>query len=178
MPSLSPTSTHAQEADGHQLLSVGVLAADLVGYSELISEDPQRVIAVLRDSRTELIEAIRAHGGSVMQTPGDFVLATFADAESLLPGALEAQARLLAHHHLGKSARSGHWKIGLEYGEVHLVGGDCYGTAINVAARLQALAAPGEVWFTAAVPRRRVRVCPPCLGFRSRSNLPSPPAVS
>jgi TolB-like protein/Flp pilus assembly protein TadD len=99
-----------------------------------------------------LLEAIAAHDGTVLQMPGDFVLAIFDDAKSLLPAALEAQTRLLAHHRSRRSAGSGHWKIGLEFGEVHLVGGDCYGTAINVAARLQALAAPGEVWFTAAVP--------------------------
>jgi class 3 adenylate cyclase/TolB-like protein/Flp pilus assembly protein TadD len=151
------TSTNTAEGSGHQLLSVGVLAADLVGYSELIFDDPQQAIAVLRDSRKVLLDAIRAHGGSIMQTPGDFVLATFPQPDRLLPGALEAQARLLEHHRSGKSARDGHWKIGLEFGEVHLVEGDCYGTAINIAARLQALAAPGEVWFTDAVPRSGVK---------------------
>jgi adenylate cyclase len=178
----SPTSatmnmTRAQQ-DRREV--VGVLAADLVGYSELVFEDPQHAISVLRDSRNVLLEAIAAHDGTVLQMPGDFVLAIFDDVDSLLPSALEAQTRLLAHHRSRRSAGSGHWKIGLEFGEVHLVGGECHGTAINVAARLQSLAAPGEVWFTAAVPRSETAAADieiEELGAKQLKNIPDPVQV-
>jgi adenylate cyclase len=128
-----------------------VLAADLVGYSELIFRDPHAGIVVLRDTRNILVKAIEDQRGLVLQTPGDFVLATFDDVPSAFQAAVVAQQALFEKHNAAQEADSGHWKIGLELGEVFAIDQDYYGTAINVAARLQALAAPGEIYLTATV---------------------------
>ncbi len=132
---------------------VGILTADLVGYSELINRDLHNAIDLLRVTRRVITNTIISNGGRVVQTPGDFVLALFPAVNSLLMAAYEAQLQLFQLHSKNNDFSAGHWKIGLAYGEVFSIDDDFYGNSINVAARLQALAAPGEVLFTEEVSR-------------------------
>jgi len=65
-------------------------------------------------------------------------------------------------------------KVGMASGEIVLVDGDCYGEAVNLAARLCDLAAPGEIWATQALgdaeaPGAGVRIRP--LGLMSIRGL-------
>ena len=127
-----------------------VLTADLVGYSELVFRDAKNGFTVLRETRAILVDCIRCNAGQILQTPGDFVLATFDDFGAALRAAVSAQHGLLKRHQVSPTASAGHWKIGIARGEVSRVDDDYYGNAINVAARLQALANPGETYFTGA----------------------------
>lgn len=130
---------------------LAVLAADLVGYSELVFRDPHGGVKILRDTRAIVVNAIRSRDGKVLATPGDFVLATFNDIESGIGAAVIAQQELYERNRSSRSDTAGHWKIGIEFGEVFAFDDDYYGTAINVAARLQALAGPGEIFLTSRV---------------------------
>jgi tetratricopeptide (TPR) repeat protein len=116
-----------------------------------VFRNPHRGIEILRETRSILIDCIREHGGRILQTPGDFVLATFEGLQGALPAAISAQQKLLHRHQEAAETDAGHWKIGVAYGDVHVVDNDYYGNAINIAARLQALAGPGEICITAAV---------------------------
>jgi len=131
-------------------LNLVVLTADLVGYSELVFRDVQNSITVLRETRGIVAESITRHSGKVLQTPGDFVLATFDEFGRALQAAVAAQARLLRHHRGGSVQKGGHWKIGIAAGEVYVIEEDYFGNAINVAARLQSLAGPGDILYTFA----------------------------
>ena len=131
-----------------------IIAADLVGYSSLVFRDPHAGIATLRETRAYIVGAIEMHGGHVLQTPGDFVLASFDRPESALPAAAAAQSEILKLCMSRGTIEGGHWKIGVEVGEMYSVDSDYYGTPINIASRLQALAAAGEIWFTDQVPGR------------------------
>jgi adenylate cyclase len=128
-----------------------VIAADLVGYSELVFRDPHAGVRVLRESRAILVRAIQKQGGAIVDTPGDFVLATFPDVASATRAATIAQQQLYQKHVSTSNAESGHWKIGIESGAVFVIDKDYYGTTINVAARLQALAGPGEIYLSGSV---------------------------
>jgi len=129
-------------------LNLVVLTADLVGYSELVFRDVQSSIEVLRETRGIVAESITRHSGKVLQTPGDFILATFDEFGRALKAAVAAQARLLGHHRAGSKQKGGHWKIGIAAGEVYVIEEDYFGNAINVAARLQSLAGPGDILYT------------------------------
>lgn len=154
------TRTGIEEADDWGVAHEGiretrvVLAADLVGYTELVFRDPHAGVRVLRETRAILINAITSHGGSILDTPGDFVLATFPDVAGATGAAGTVQQRLLERHSSVSGVETGHWKIGIEAGDVFVIDRDHYGTAINIAARLQSLAGPGEVCFTDTVQRR------------------------
>jgi adenylate cyclase len=64
-----------------------ILAADIVGYSRLMSTDEEATLAALKACRRELIDPkIAEHGGRIVKTTGDGALVEFAsvvDAVSL-----------------------------------------------------------------------------------------------
>jgi class 3 adenylate cyclase/tetratricopeptide (TPR) repeat protein len=125
-----------------------VLFADLVGSTEFVSaQDPE----ITRRRVTAWFEAvsgcIETHGGTVEKFAGDAVMAAFGipqahedDAER----AVRAALGIIAHaHEVGIEAR-----IGIEAGEVVVDETDstfATGEAVNVAARLQQSAGPGEI---------------------------------
>jgi class 3 adenylate cyclase len=89
-------------------------------------------------------------GGRVVKTLGDGVLAMFPDGQSAVNAVVELQ-RL----HYKRIMRTPvdlrmPMRIGVASGEVEIVAGDCYGDAVNVAARLCDLCGPHQIWANAA----------------------------
>jgi class 3 adenylate cyclase/tetratricopeptide (TPR) repeat protein len=133
-----------------------VLFADLVASTELVAgADPEvvrRRVTTFFDSVSRCIEF---HGGTVEKFAGDAVMAAFGipishedDAERAVRAAL---AILESVHGLDLEAR-----IGVEAGEVVVDETDstfATGEAVNVAARLQQAARPGEILMGAAAHR-------------------------
>jgi tetratricopeptide (TPR) repeat protein len=122
--------------------------ADLVGSTELVSaQDPE----ITRRRVTAFFDAvagcIETHGGTVEKFAGDAVMAAFGipqahedDAERAVRAALGI---IQNTHELGVEAR-----VGIEAGEVVVDETDstfATGEAVNVAARLQQAAGPGEI---------------------------------
>lgn len=90
------------------------------------------------------------HGGRVVKTLGDGVLAMFSDGQAAVRAVSDLQRQhskriLRSPLHLRMPMR-----IGVASGEVELVGGDCYGDAVNVASRLCDLCGPNQIWTNAA----------------------------
>jgi class 3 adenylate cyclase/tetratricopeptide (TPR) repeat protein len=128
------------------------LSADVRGYTSFTLAQGD-LGAVLLTARFEGIArtAVEAHGGRVFGTRGDAVVAVFGSARQALRAALALQG-------LCTSASRENPRlpllvgVGLDAGEALPVGdGDYRGAALNLAARLCALAAPGEVLASAGV---------------------------
>ncbi len=91
-----------------------------------------------------------AEGGHVVKTLGDGVLALFPDGSKAVKALVELQ-RLNSKRMLRvPSDLAMPIRIGLASGEVEIVAGDCYGDAVNVAARLCDLCGPNQIWANAA----------------------------
>ena len=130
-----------------------VLFADLVGSTELAGgQDPERVRALLDRCYDAMAAEVGRAGGTVEKFVGDAVMAAFGapaahedDAERALHVALGMQRRL-AELFGGRLAL----RIGVNTGDV-VVGqpreGSSFvtGDAVNVCARLEQAAAPGEI---------------------------------
>ncbi len=90
------------------------------------------------------------HGGRVVKTLGDGVLAMFPDNQ----GAVNAVVDIQRSHSKKLGRPNGAIpmpiRIGVASGEVELVQGDCYGDAVNVASRLCDLSGPNQIWANAA----------------------------
>jgi class 3 adenylate cyclase len=125
-----------------------VLFVDLVGSTALVaSADPEVVRRRVTRFFDEVTHCVDAHGGLVEKFAGDAVLAAFGvpqahedDAERAIKAAF---AILDQVRELGLEAR-----IGIESGEVVVDEAESTfvtGEAVNVAARLQQQAGPGEV---------------------------------
>jgi class 3 adenylate cyclase len=89
-------------------------------------------------------------GGRVVKTLGDGVLALFQDAQSAVKAVVDLQRQQSKRMSRGPAEHSLPIRIGLASGEVELVDGDCYGDAVNVAARLCDLSGPNQIWASAS----------------------------
>lgn len=84
-------------------------------------------------------DKVGRNGGRVFNTAGDAVLAEFASPIAALRAAMEARLALAAGSDLAPM------RFGLHVADVVPVGDDLRGDGVNVAARLQAVAGPGEI---------------------------------
>src|SRR5438445_10198842 len=100
----------------------------------------------------ELVDPkIRAHRGRIVKTTGDGVLAEFASVVDAVRCAAEIQ-RAMADRDLDLAEeRRLRFRIGVNLGDVIVDGGDIYGDGVNIAVRLEGLAAPGSICVSGTV---------------------------
>ena len=91
-----------------------------------------------------IAEEVARNGGTVIKSTGDGVLATLPSADRALRAATAIHARL--------APSDMRVRIGVHVGDVERRGADVAGIAVHIAARVMALAGPGEVLVTASVP--------------------------
>ncbi|MFZ3127308.1 MAG: adenylate/guanylate cyclase domain-containing protein [Rhodoferax sp.] len=89
-------------------------------------------------------------GGRVVKTLGDGVLAMFPDGQSAVNAVVELQRLHYKRIMRTPADLRMPMRIGVASGEVEIVAGDCYGDAVNVAARLCDLCGPHQIWANAA----------------------------
>lgn len=92
----------------------------------------------------------QSHGGNVVKMLGDGVLALFDDNQSAINAVVEIQSSHQQHMSQEPAASRMPIRIGVASGDVEMVAGDCYGDAVNVAARLSDLCGPHQIWANSA----------------------------
>jgi adenylate cyclase len=129
-----------------------ILAADVVGYSRLMGADEEGTHERFKAHLSELVDPkIREHHGRIVKTTGDGVLAEFASVVDAVRCAGEIQ-RAMADRDLDLAAeRRLRFRIGVNLGDVIADGGDIYGDGVNIAVRLEGLAAPGSICVSGTV---------------------------
>jgi adenylate cyclase len=118
----------------HRLAAI--MATDVVGYSKLMQSDETAALAALTEVRNATQQQIELHQGRIANTAGDSVLAEFGSAVEAVSCAMALQQELFNH---GQNAGL-HVRIGVHLGDVVDKEGDLFGTAVNVAARLESIA--------------------------------------
>jgi adenylate cyclase len=129
-----------------------ILAADVVGYSDLMSRDEEGTLGRLRDLRRQVIEPrIRSHHGRLVKTIGDGFLVEFASPVDAVRCAMELQETVARSS--GKAeAKPLQLRIGINIGDIMVEeDGDIFGDGVNVAARLQKMALPGGICLSGKV---------------------------
>jgi adenylate cyclase len=123
-----------------------ILAADVVGYSRLMGADEEGTHERFKAHLRELVDPkIRELHGRIVKTTGDGVLAEFASVVDAVRCAGEIQ-RAMADRDLDLAEeRRLRFRIGVNLGDVIADGGDIYGDGVNIAVRLEGLAAPGNI---------------------------------
>src|SRR5271168_2821305 len=129
-----------------------ILAADVVGYSRLMGADEEGTHERVKAHLFELVDPkIREHHGRIVKTTGDGVLAEFASVVDAVRCAGEIQ-RAMADRDLDLAEeRRLRFRIGVNVGDVIADGDDIFGDGVNIAARLEGLAAPGGMCVSATV---------------------------
>ncbi len=129
-----------------------ILAADVAGYSRLMSRDERATIAALDTARGVFKYQIEAHQGRVIDMAGDSVLAVFETATGAVSAALAVQRELDASSRSAPEDNRMQFRIGVHLGDVIVkADGTVYGDGVNIAARLQGLAEPGGITVSDAV---------------------------
>ncbi len=129
-----------------------ILAADVVGYSRLIEQDEEDTRARLRGLHTELIDPrIAADGGRIVKSAGDGVLVEFASVVDAVRNALAIQTAIASRNEDVPEERKIVFRVGINVGDVIVEGDDIHGDGVNVAARLEGLCGPGEIYVSGAV---------------------------
>ena len=133
------------EPSGDQRLAA-ILAADVAGYSRLMEADERATVAALDACRAVFRERVAAQGGRVVDTAGDSVLAVFPSAIGAVTAAIDIQAELGKRNDDLPEQQRMRFRVGVNLGDViEKPDGSVYGSGVNVAARLEALAEPGGV---------------------------------
>jgi adenylate cyclase len=128
-----------------------IFAADIAGYSRLMSRDEVGTLTRLKACRAIIDELIASHRGRIFNTAGDSVVADFASAVDAVQCAVAVQAAIATEDAAGPADEPMHWRIGVHVGDVMVDGENLLGDGVNIAARLEALAEPGAICVSAVV---------------------------
>src|SRR5437763_1701649 len=129
-----------------------ILAADIAGYSRLMGADEEGTLAALKATRSELGDPkIAEHRGRIVKTTGDGLLVEFSSVVDAVRCAVEIQRAMAERNAEVPTERRIEFRIGINLGDVILDEGDIYGDGVNLAARLEALAEPGEICVSRVV---------------------------
>lgn len=95
-----------------------ILSADAVGYSKLMANDEGATLRSLNDARALFRKRIEAHGGRLIDTAGDSVLAEFSSAVGAVECAVEIQGELARGNRQFAEHRRMQFRIGINLGDV------------------------------------------------------------
>ena len=128
-----------------------ILAADLVGYSRLVSADEEQCIERLKHVWDEIFDVeIKSTDGRIIKRMGDGLLAEFQSPVSAVRCAIKIQESLSKLHSNLKEEKM-EFRIGINLGDVVEDGEDLLGDGVNVASRLEAIAQPGSIYVSKSV---------------------------
>ncbi len=129
-----------------------ILAADVVGYSRLMAVDEVGTLQALKAHRKKLIvPTIAAHGGLIVKTTGDGLLASFGSAVDCVACAVAIQRGMFRRNADLPEDKRFLLRIGVNVGDIILDENDIFGDGVNIAARLETLSEAGGLCISHTV---------------------------
>jgi adenylate cyclase len=155
-----------------------ILAADVVGYSRLMSADEAGTLAAVKACLDGVIApAVAGHEGRVVKLMGDGLLAEFASAVEAVAAAADIQKAMSAREPGRPDDTRLRWRIGINLGDIIAEDGDIHGDGVNIAARLEGLAEPGGISIARSVHEQvkgKLELAFEDLGAQAVKNIPEP----
>jgi class 3 adenylate cyclase/ABC-type glycerol-3-phosphate transport system substrate-binding protein len=167
----------ATEASTPRRKLSAILMVDVSGFSRMMGRDEEGTTALIRDFHTRTQFLVEAHEGWVVDTAGDSVFGEFASVVNAVRCAQaiqQAQATVNATRLPGEHIET---RIGVHLGDVIVQDAHVYGDGVNIAARLQAVAAPGSICVSEAVYQQVYKKCDLAfedLGVQALKNIEPP----
>jgi len=123
--------------------TVTFLFTDVEGSTRLWEEHPEAMRPALARHDAIVRDAIEGHGGHVVKGRGDGIHAVFGTADAAVRAAIDCELTMNAERwRLSEPLRA---RIGIHTGVAELRDGDYFGSAVNRAARLEAIAHGGQI---------------------------------
>jgi formylglycine-generating enzyme required for sulfatase activity/class 3 adenylate cyclase len=129
-----------------------IVAGDIAGYSRLMELDEEGTHARVKRIERDLIEpSIAEHHGRLVKTTGDGFIAIFDSPVEAVRCAIVIQQNMIGRN---ASLPKHHWieyRIGVNLGDVIIETNDVYGDGVNIASRIENIAAPGQVYISGGI---------------------------
>jgi adenylate cyclase len=160
---------------------MAILAADVAGYSRLVSADEEGTLAQWKAHRRELIDPkIKEHSGRIVRITGDGLLVEFASVIAAVRCAVEVQRAMVERNVDIPQEKRIEFRMGINVGDIIIDGTDMWGDGVNVAARLEALSEPGGISVSGRVQEDvhgRLDIAFEDIGERQLKNIARPVRV-
>jgi adenylate cyclase len=137
--------------DGIQRKLRVIFSADVQDYSRLMGDDEEYTVDTITAYRDIISRLITKHQGTVVDAPGDNLLAIFDSSLDALQAAIEVQRTLASKNKNLPESRRMHFRIGINMGDILHKDDRIYGDGVNIAARIENLAEPGGICISRAV---------------------------
>ncbi|MBY3181526.1 adenylate/guanylate cyclase domain-containing protein [Rhizobium sp. 25PS6] len=128
-----------------------IFCADVQDYTRLMGADEEGTLASLKRCREAMGRLIESHGGRVVNTWGDGLIADFPSVVEAVRAAVDTQNELAGFNADRPADGRMLFRIGINLGDVIVEGDDIYGDGVNIAARLQTSAAAGGIVISSTV---------------------------
>jgi len=126
----------------------------MVGYSALTQKNEALALELLEEHRRILRPLFPKHSGREIETAGDSFFVEFNSAVEATNCAIEIQTILHERNQAELRERHIQLRIGLHIGDVIYVGDHVHGDGVNIAARIESLAAHGGICVSEDVARQ------------------------
>ena len=122
-----------------------IVCADVAGYSRMMGADEAGTHATFKAHRSAIYPIILNHGGRLVKNTGDGFLLEFPSIVGAIEAAVAMQG-LMAERNLHLPAdRIMQFRMGIHMGDVMADEDEVFGDDVNIAVRLESVAAPGGV---------------------------------
>src|SRR5258705_2124595 len=126
-----------------------IVCADVAGYSRMMGADEAGTHAAFKAHRSAIYPIILNHGGRLVKNTGDGFLLEFPSSVGAIESAIEMQALMAERNDQLPADRVMQFRIGVHMGDVIADEEEVFGDDVNIAVRLESVAAPGGVAVSA-----------------------------
>ncbi|MDB5637221.1 MAG: adenylate cyclase [Bradyrhizobium sp.] len=126
-----------------------IVCADVAGYSRMMGADDEGTHATFKAHRSAIYPIILNHGGRVVKNTGDGFLLEFPSIVGAIESAIALQALMAERNNHLPADRVMQFRLGVHMGDVIADEDEVFGDGVNIAVRLESVAAPGGVAVSA-----------------------------
>ena len=126
-----------------------IVCADVAGYSRMMGVDEEGTHAAFKAHRSAIHPIILNHGGRVVKNTGDGFLLEFPSVVGAVESAVAMQGLMAERNQNLPADRTMQFRLGVHMGDVIADEDEVFGDGVNIAVRLESVAAPGGVAVSA-----------------------------
>ena len=131
-----------------------IVCADVAGYSRMMGADEAGTHAAFKAHRSAIYPIILNHGGRLVKNTGDGFLLEFPSIVGAIEAAIAMQTLMAERNHHLPADRVMQFRMGVHMGDVIADEDEVFGDDVNIAVRLESVAAPAASRFpTRPTPR-------------------------
>jgi adenylate cyclase len=126
-----------------------IVCADVAGYSRMMGADEAGTHAAFKAHRSAIYPMILNHGGRIVKNTGDGFLLEFPSVVGAIESAIAMQTLMAERNDQLPAERIMQFRMGVHMGDVIADEDEVFGDDVNIAVRLESVAAPGGVAVSA-----------------------------